>query len=257
VLEETIFKTEGIDIVLTIDASGSMAAEDFKKDGKRQNRLAIVKDVVQEFVDQRQNDRIGLVAFGGVAYTVCPLTTDYSWLSKNLERITLGLIEDGTAIGSGIASSVARLRSSEAKSKVIVLLTDGIHNAGKLNPLEAARVAESLGIKIYTIGAGTKGYAPFPATDFFGRTVYQNILIEIDEKTLQEIAKITGGQYFRATDTESLRQIYKEIDALEKTKIEQVGFLEYEELFHWFLLVALIFLLMQILLEQTVFLKVP
>ena len=257
VLEETVHKSEGIDIVLAIDSSGSMAAEDFQINGRRLNRLAVVKDVVKEFVGQRPNDRMGLVAFGGRAYTVCPLTTDHNWLIENLERIELGLIEDGTAIGSAIASSVGRLKDSTAKSKVIILLTDGLNNAGKVSPLSAAKAAQALNIKIYTIGAGTKGYAPFPITDFFGRKVYQNVLIDIDEETMKEIAKMTAGQYFRATDTESLRRIYQEIDTLEKTKIEQVGYKEYKELFVWVLALALVILLLQGVLEETVFLKLP
>ena len=257
VLQETVHKTEGIDIVLAIDCSGSMAAEDFEINGRRLNRLAVVKDVVKEFIKERPSDRIGLVAFGGRAYTVCPLTTDHNWLIENLERIELGLIEDGTAIGSAIASSVGRLKDSTAKSKVIILLTDGLNNAGKVNPLSAAKAAQVLNIKIYTIGAGTKGYAPFPITDFFGRKVYQNVLIDIDEGMMKDIAKITAGEYFRATDTESLRRIYQEIDKLEKTKIEQVGYKEYKELFIWVLTLALVFLVLQMILEETVFLKLP
>ena len=257
VLEETIHKTEGIDIVLAIDSSGSMAAEDFVMKGKRVNRLEIVKDVVREFIDERKNDRIGLVTFASLAYTVSPLTTDHSWLLSNLDRVNLGLIKDGTAIGSAIASSVARLKNSDAKSKVIILLTDGVNNAGKMNPADAARVAEAFGIKVYTIGAGTKGSVPFPATDFFGRKVYQNVIIELDENMLKEIADITRGKYFRATDAESLRNIYKEIDALEKIKIEEHGYREYKELFKYFLIAALLLVFLETALFNTVFLKVP
>ena len=257
VLEQTIHKTEGIDIVLAVDCSGSMAAEDFQIGGRRQNRLSVIKEVVKEFIQQRPDDRLGLVTFAARAYTVCPLTTDHNWLIENLERIELGLIDDGTAIGSGIASSVSRLKDSKAKSKIIILLTDGVNNAGKVDPLSAARAAEALGIKIYTIGAGTKGYAPFPVTDFFGRRGYQNVLIDIDENTLKEIAKITNGEYFRATDTESLKKIYQQIDKLEKTKIEQVGYKEYKELFPWVLGLSLMILFLQILLENTLFFKIP
>lgn len=257
VLEETLHETEGIDIVLAVDASGSMAAEDFVMDGQRYNRLAIVKKVVQEFVKERTNDRLGLVAFARFAYTVSPLTTDHSWLLTNLERVDLGLIEDGTAVGSAIASSVARLRNSDAKSRVVILLTDGVNNAGKTDPLEAARVAGAFGIKIYTIGAGTKGYVPFPARDLWGRKVYQKVLIELDENMLRQIAATTGGKYFRATDTESLRDIYKEIDALEKTKIEEHGYKEYKELFGWFLAAALAALCSEVVLAGTVFLSIP
>ena len=255
--QETEIQAEGIDIVLAIDASGSMAGEDFVINQKRMNRLAIVKEVVKEFIAGRHADRIGLVAFGGEAYTVCPLTTDYNWLITNLERVELGIIADGTAVGSAIASATARLKNSTAKSKVIILLTDGINNAGKIDPLTAAGAAGTLGIKIYTIGAGTKGYVPFPVKDFFGRTMYQKVLIDIDEKTLSEIAKVTSGQYFRATDTESLRQIYKEIDLMEKVRIEEKGYVEYTQLFGYVLLAALILLLVEILLSRTVLLKIP
>ncbi|MCK5012904.1 MAG: VWA domain-containing protein [Candidatus Omnitrophica bacterium] len=257
VLEETVHKTEGIDIVLAIDASGSMAAEDFVMKARRYNRLDIVKKVVQEFVKERKNDRLGLVAFARLAYTVSPLTTDHSWLLTNLDRVELGLIQDGTAVGSAIVSSVARLENSDAKSKVIILLTDGVNNAGKMSPIEAARVAEAFGIKIYTIGAGTKGRVPFPARDPWGRKVYQNIPIELDEEMLQEVADITGGKYFRATDTESLRNIYEEIDALETVKIEEYGYKEYKELFSYFLIASLMILFLEEVSANTIFLRVP
>ena len=257
VLEETIHETEGIDIVLALDSSGSMAAEDLKIDGQRYNRLFIIKNVVRDFIQERKNDRIGLVAFGGLAYTVCPLTTDQSWILANLERVELGMLEDGTAIGSAISSSLNRLKNNHAKSKVIVLLTDGMNNAGKVDPLVAAKMAKTMGVKIYTIGAGTKGLAPFPMKDFFGRTVYQNVLIDLDEKSLQQIAEVSGGKYFRATDTESLRRVYQEIDALEKTKIEETGYKEYRELFARFLLAAFFILLLESFLTNTVFLRIP
>ncbi len=257
VLEETVHKTEGIDIVLAIDSSGSMAAEDFVIKGKRYNRLGIVKEVVQDFIAERKSDRLGLVTFARLAYTVSPLTTDHSWLLTNLDRVELGLIEDGTAVGSAIVSSVARLEDSKAKSKVIILLTDGVNNAGKMSPIEAARVAKAFGIKIYTIGAGTKGKVPFPGIDPWGRKVYQNVIIELDEEMLQEIADMTGGKYFRATDVKSLRNIYKEIDTLEKVKIEEYGYKEYKELFNYFLLAALAVLCLEIILANTIFLKVP
>jgi Ca-activated chloride channel family protein len=257
VLRQTIHESEGIDIVLAIDASGSMAAEDFTVGGRRYNRLDVVKDVVREFIAGRGADRIGLVTFAALAYTVCPLTTDYAWLTTNLERIRLGMITDGTAIGSAVNSSLARLKDSEAKSKVIILLTDGINNAGEVDPLTAARAARALGVKIYTIGAGTKGFAPFPARDVFGRKVYQQVRIDIDEKLLEGIAQVTGGKYFRATDTESLRSIYQAIDALEKTRIKQAGYFEYDELFARVLLAALMVLLIELVLSSTVLLKIP
>ena len=257
VLEETQSTTEGIDIVLALDASGSMAAEDFKVRGQRVNRLDVVKGVVKEFIEGRQGDRIGLVAFAALAYTVSPLTTDYSWLKTNLERIRLHLIQDGTAIGSAISSSLARLGKSRAKSKVIILLTDGMNNAGKVSPRDAARAAAALGVRIYTIGAGTKGAVPFPVTDVFGRKRYQNALIDIDETTLRDIADLTGGQFFRATDTASLKAIYSQIDAMEKTEIEQFDYKEYKELFGLFCLVALATLVLEIVLSHTLFLRIP
>jgi Ca-activated chloride channel homolog len=257
VLEESNITTEGIDIILSVDCSGSMAAEDFTINGQRMNRLDVIKNVVQEFITGRHNDRIGFIAFSAKAYTICPLTTDYSWLITNLARVRLGMMQDGTAIGSAIASSVGRLKNSKAKSKIVILLTDGINNAGSIDPLTAAHTAQAMKIKVYTIGAGTKGVAPFPARDFFGRTVYQNIQIDIDETTLKEIARLTGGQYFRATDTDSLRKIYKEIDSLEKTLIEEKGYKEYTELFVYVLAAAFVLLMLEIILSNTVFLKIP
>ncbi|MCK5179819.1 MAG: VWA domain-containing protein [Candidatus Omnitrophica bacterium] len=257
VLEETVHKSEGIDIVLAIDSSGSMAAEDFVVKSKRINRLDTVKTVVQDFVGERKNDRLGLITFAALAYTVSPLTTDHAWLLTNLDRVELGLIQDGTAVGSAIVSSVARLENSDAKSKVIILLTDGVNNAGKMGPVEAARVAEAFGIKIYIIGAGTEGRVPFPGRDPWGRKVYQNVVIKLDEKMLQEVADITGGKYFRATDTESLRDIYREIDTLEKVKIEEYGYKEYKELFGYFLMAALMLLFLEVVLANTIFLRVP
>lgn len=257
VLDETIYKSEGIDIVLSVDASGSMAAEDFKINNKRQNRLDVVKKVMTEFISKRLNDRVGLVAFAGLAHTVCPLTTDYTWLEANLERVTLGLIKDGTAIGSAIANSILRLKTSNAKSKIIILLTDGVSNSGSISPLEAAKAAETFGIRIYTIGAGRDGLVPYPAVDFFGRKKYKKVEIGMDEETLKEIARITGGQYYRATDTEQLREIYDEIDRLEKSEIEEIGYFEYKELYQQILLLALALLLVEMLLSKTIFLKVP
>jgi len=257
VLEETAYTSEGIDIVLAIDASGSMAAEDFKVLGQRFNRLEVVKKVVADFIDGRQYDRIGMIAFAGLAYTVSPLTTDHSWLQSNLERVELGLMEDGTAIGSAIASSLARLKKSQAVSKVVVLLTDGMNNTGEVEPLDAARAAQAMGVKIYTIGAGTKGSAPFPVTDLWGRKRYQKVRIDIDEQTLTKIAEQTGGRYFRATDTNSLKEIYAVIDQMEKTEIEEIGYREYKELFGAFLLAALILLGVAVLLENTALFTLP
>ncbi len=256
-LGETKVWTEGIDIILTIDCSGSMLAEDFKIGKGRQNRLEVVKKVVEDFIKERKADRIGIIAFAARAYTVCPLTLDHQWLIKNLERIKIGAIEDGTAVGSAIGSSLNRLKDSEAKSKIIILLTDGINNAGRISPLTAAEAARALGIKIYTIGAGTKGLAPYPMRGFWGETVYQNVKIEIDEATLKKVARISGGKYFRATDTKSLEEIYNEIDSLEKTPVEETGFQEYRELFPPLVILGLILLISEIILSNTILRKIP
>jgi len=257
VLQETAYNTEGIDIILAIDTSGTMAAEDFMIKNKRVNRLSIVKEVVAEFIERRENDNIGLIAFAGLAYTVAPLTTDYDWIIENLGRVELGIIEDGTAVGSAIASSVARLKMSKAKSKVIILLTDGVNNSGEIDPISAASIAKNFKIKIYTIGAGTKGSVPYPAVDILGRKVYRKALVDLDEKSLKEIASMTGGKYFRATDTDSLRQIYEDIDDMEKVEIQQVGYKEYKELFYIPLILALLCLFLEIILANTIFMKIP
>lgn len=256
-LDRAQITAEGIDIVLSIDASGSMAAEDFQINGKRVNRLQVVQSVVSKFIDGRQYDRIGLVAFGGLAYAVCPLTLDYNWLKTNLDRITLDLVENGTAVGSAIASSLSRLESSKAKSKVIILLTDGVSNAGKTDPLTAARAAQALGVKIYTIGAGSKGEVPFPVKDVWGQTRYRLVQIDMDEALLSQIAEITGAKYFRATDTESLSKIYAEIDQLEKTEIHEAGYHEYRQLFGVFLSAAWALLFLELFLSHTILRRIP
>jgi len=256
-IEESRIQTEGIDIVLAIDCSTSMLAEDFRLGGKRQNRLQVVKEVVGDFIKGRANDRIGIVAFASRAYTVCPLTLDYGWILQNLERVKIGMIEDGTAIGSGICSGLNRLKDTRSKGKVIILLTDGRNNAGKISPLTAAEAAKALKIKVYTIGAGTKGLAPYPVKDFFGNTVFQPMKIEIDEDTLIKIASETEAKYFRATDTESLREIYKEIDKLERTPIEEKGYLEYKELFPRFLIPAIALLFLEVILCNTILRRIP
>lgn len=258
VQEESIRKTEGIDIVLTIDISGSMAAEDFRVQGRRVNRLDVVKDVVDGFIDRRDNDRIGMVVFAGVAYTVSPMTLDYQWLRKNLERVRLGLIDDSsTAVGSAIAASLARLRDSDAKSKIIILLTDGKNTSGSIDPVDAARAAKAYGIKIYTIGVGSDGPVKYPRFDIYGQKVYQDVIIEFDDESLKEIADLTGGRYFFARDTKALQEIYGEIDKMEKVQIEETGYFEYTELFHLFLLIGLGLLLLEMILSRTVFLIFP
>lgn len=256
-IEESKIQSEGIDIVLAVDVSTSMLAEDFKLEGKRANRLAAVKDVVKDFIRGRQSDRIGITAFAGRAYTISPLTLDYEWLLQNLERVEIGMIEDGTAVGLGISSSLNRLKDTPAKSKVVVLLTDGRNNTGNISPSLAAQTAKSLGVKVYTIGAGTKGMVPYPAKDFFGNTVYQSIKIDLDEDTLTAVAEKTGAKYFRATDTKSLREIYKEIDRMEKTPVEEKGYLEYKELFSVFLFIGLIVLFLEVVLSSTFLRKIP
>ena len=256
-IEETEITTEGIEIVLAVDVSTSMRAEDFELHGARQNRLEVVKDVVKDFIKSRRGDRIGLVVFAGRPYTVCPLTLDYEWLLHNLDRAQIGMIEDGTAVGSGIAASSNRLKDTEAKSKVIILLTDGRNNAGKISPLTAAEAAKALKIKIYTIGAGSEGPVPYPFTDRFGRSIYRPVKIDIDDETLERIADVTGGKYFRALNTGGLREIYREIDELEKVPIKERGFMEYRELFGLFLMPGFVILLLEILFGNTVLRRLP
>jgi Ca-activated chloride channel family protein len=257
ILENSKTVSEGVDIVLVLDTSTSMLAEDFMIGNRRVNRYDLVKEVVKDFIKKRKDDRIGIVAFAARAYTVCPLTTDYSWLLENLDRVRVGMIEDATAIGSAIASSINRLRTSKTKSKVIILLTDGVNNAGNISPLVAAEAAKALKIKIYSIAVGTKGLSPYPLKDYYGRTVYRNIPIEIDEESMRKIADLTGGKYYLASDSEKLRRIYDEINRLEKSNIEHLGYREYTELFPFFLVPGLILLALEILLSNTVFLKVP
>ncbi len=249
--------SEGVDIVLVVDTSTSMLAEDFMLGPRRINRFDLVREVVKDFIRKRKDDRIGLVAFAARAYTVCPLTTDYAWLNENLDRVRVGMIEDATAVGSAIASSINRLRNSKTKSKIIILLTDGVSNAGNISPLVAAEAAKVLKIKIYAIAVGTKGLSPYPMKDYYGRTVYRNIPIEIDEESLRKISDTTGGKYYLATDTEKLRSIYDEINRLEKSNIEHFGYREYSELFYCFLVPGMMLLIIGIFLSNTVFLKVP
>src|SRR3989338_6288018 len=234
-----------------------MLAEDCRMGNKRVNRYDVVREVVKEFVKKRKDDRIGMVAFAARAYTVCPLTTDYTWLYENLDRVRVGMIEDATAIGSAIASSLNRLKNSRTKSRIVILLTDGVNNAGTISPVVAAEAARALKIKVYTIGVGTKGLVPYPFKDVYGRIAYRNIPIEIDEEVLKRIADLTGGKYYRAQDTESLARIYDEINRLEKSKIEHFGYKKYKELFPYFLIPGLAILCLEIFLSNTLFLKVP
>ncbi len=254
---ETIVKASGIDIVVAVDLSKSMAAEDFEIQGRRVNRLEIAKGVLEKFVAKRPADRIGLVAFAGRAYIASPMTLDHDFLLQNLERLNMNTIEDGTAIGSGLSASLNRLRDLKSKSKIVILMTDGQNNSGKIPPLTAAEAAETLGIKVYTIGVGTRGMAPMPYVDVFGQRRDQLVQVNIDEETLTGIAEKTGGKYFRADNTDALMGIYDEIDQLEKTDIEMKKYLEYTELFPWFVLPGLTLLLLEILLAHTIWRRLP
>ncbi|MBI5207596.1 MAG: VWA domain-containing protein [Candidatus Firestonebacteria bacterium] len=245
--------TEGVDIVLAVDVSGSMRSEDFKP----QNRLEVAKEVVKEFIKDRKHDRIGLVAFASESYTQCPLTLDYGVLLSFVDNLNIGMIKDGTAVGMGIASSVNRLRKSKAKSKVIILLTDGRNNTGKIDPETAANLAHSMGIKIYTIGAGKPEGALLPVEDpFFGKR-YIRVPLDLDEESLTKIANITGGLYFRAESEDKLKEIYKKIGEMEKTKIETKEYMDYTELYQYFVFHGMILLLTEIFLTNTIFRKIP
>ena len=255
---ETAVKASGIDIVVAIDLSGSMEAEDFELKGQRVNRLIIAKDVLKKFVEKRPGDRIGLVAFAGKAYVAAPLTLDHDFLQMNIDRLELHTIEDGTAIGSGLSAAINRLRELKSKSKIVVLMTDGVNNAGKVPPLTAAEAAQALGVKVYTIGVGTRGLAPVPrGVDFFGRKVYGQAEVDIDEKTLTAVAQKTGGEYFRADNTDTLRKIYERIDTLEKSEVETKKYVHIKELFHWAVAPGLGLLLLEVLLANTVWRKLP
>jgi Ca-activated chloride channel family protein len=247
----------GIDIVLGLDVSGSMQALDFDIDGQRLNRIAIVKSVVAKFIEERPNDRIGLIAFAGAPYLVSPLTLDHDWLQQNLERVDVGAGDDGTAIGSALAASVNRLRTTPAKSKVVILLTDGMNNTGKISPLSAAEAAKALGVKVYTIGVGVRGKAPIPVKDEVGNTHMVMAKVDVDEKTLQAVADQTGGKFYRATDTNSLQRIYEEINSLERTAQTVQKFERYEELYPWALIPSLAVLALSSLLQQTRFRRLP
>ncbi len=250
---EYVTETEGVDIVLVLDSSGSMQAQDFKP----KDRLTAAKDVVQDFVGKRIQDRIGLVVFAGQAITQCPLTLDYEVLTQQIGEVEIGMLEDGTAIGVALATAVNRLKKSQAKSRVVVLLTDGQNNAGSVDPTTAAKVAASLGVRVYTIGVGTRGRAPMPVNDpIFGKRII-NVPVDLDEDTLVKIAEITEGQYFRATDAEELEKIYERIDALEKSKVESRAFTTYTDRFPWFLLPALGVFLLEVALSQTILREVP
>jgi len=244
--------TEGIDVVMCMDVSGSMRAMDF-----RPNRLEASKNVGIEFVNARQNDRFGLVVFAGESFTQCPMTTDRAVVINFMKDIDFGVIEDGTAIGMGLATAVNRIKESRAKSKVIILLTDGVNNRGDVGPVTAAEIAASFGIRVYTIGIGSQGTAPVPVQDAFGRTVTRSMPVEIDEDVLKKIAETTDGSYFRATDNHKLREIYQQIDQMEKTRLDVKQFSKKKEESFPFLLAAMLILLFEIMLRYTIFRTIP
>ena len=245
--------TEGIDIVLAVDASTSMLARDFNPD-----RLSVAKEVGAEFIADRTGDRIGIVVFAGESFTQSPLTTDQSSLQTMIGRIRSGIIEDGTAIGNGLATSINRLRESDAKSKIVILLTDGVNNRGEISPLTAAQIAKEMGIKVYTIGIGKQGTAPFPLFDERGREVdVVNMKVEIDEKTLRQIAELTGGEYFRATNKQTLEAVYEQINTLEKSKVEIENYTIRHEEFLAFVLWALAALLLEFIIDRIVLKRIP
>lgn len=253
----TEVEASGIDIMLAVDVSSSMEALDFELEEERANRLEAVKDTVAKFIEARPNDRIGLVAFAGRPYLVSPLTLDHDWLLKRLAAVEIGQVEDGTAIGSAIASSANHLSDTGAKSRLMILLTDGMNNAGKAAPLTAAGAAKAIGIKCYTIGAGTRGEAPVPVEDAFGRRVLRMAKVDIDEEALTEIAQTTGGSYFRATDTESLIAIYDQIDQLETTTRKMKKYEEIDDLFPWAAVPGLVVMLASFGLGHTLFRRLP
>lgn len=243
--------TEGIDIAMVLDISGSMLAEDFKP-----NRLEAAKDVINDFIKGRTSDKIGLVVFARDSFTQCPLTIDYSVLRNLLKDIKSGMINDGTAIGNAIANGVNRLKDSKAKSKVMILITDGVNNAGEVDPVTAAQIAETFGIRIYTIGVGTRGEAPYPFKTALG-TQYQMVPVEIDESLLQQISGMTGGRYFRATNNEKLKEIYNEIDKLERSRVEVQSYRNTKELFYSWAGAGLILLLLELGLVRTYLRRLP
>lgn len=243
--------TEGIDIVLVLDISRSMLAEDFTP-----NRIVAAKQVADEFIQGRTNDRIGLVIFSGESFTQCPLTTDYAVLRNLLREIKEGMIVDGTAIGLALANGAGRLRDSKAKSKVMILLTDGVNNRGEIDPLTGAKLAATYGVRVYTVGVGTQGEAPYPFPTPYG-VRRQMIPVDLDEKMLEQVAAMTGGKYFRATDNRKLRAIYKEIDQLERTKIEVTAYKKYTDLFPLWLMAGCFVALLEIGLSTTVLRKIP
>jgi Ca-activated chloride channel family protein len=254
--KSTEVNSEGVDIILAIDTSGSMKALDFTLDEREANRLDVIKKVITDFISKRQSDRMGMVVFGEYAFTQCPMTTDYDTLRAFIKMIQIGVAGDGTAIGNGLATAVKRLKSSKAQSKVIILLTDGVNNAGDISPLTAANMAKELGIKVYTIGVGSKGRVLFPQETPFG---IQKVPMEVDldEDTLKEIAQISSGHYFRATDTQGLEDIYATIDQLEKSEVKMKQYREANERFQKLVYWALIFMGLEIFFAHTWLRRIP
>jgi len=250
-------QASGIDIILCLDVSGSMQSLDYVVDGQPTSRVTTVKQAVAKFIDAREDDRLGLIEFSAEPYLISPLTLDHDWVRQGLERVDTGTIPDGTAIGSAIAMGVNRLRESPAKSKVIVLLTDGCNNMGKISPLMAAQAAKALGVRVYTIGAGVRGDAPFPVKDQFGNTHIEMVPADVDEETLGKIAEMTGGKFFRATDTQKLHDTYAEIDRLEKTTRTVKHYEHVSELFAWAVVPGLFVLGAGFFLEQTRYRRLP
>ncbi len=254
--KSTEILSAGVDIMLAIDTSGSMRAMDFIKNDKQVDRLTIVKQVVNDFIEGREFDRVGMVVFGKEAFTQCPLTLDHDILFSFLDKLKIGIAGDSTAIGSAIGIATKRLKDLKSKSKVIILLTDGQNNAGKILPFQAAKIANALGIKIYTVGVGTQGKAPFMVDTPFGtQVVYQEVAL--DEVTLKKISQLTGGKYFRATDSDSLKKIYEQIDSLEKSEVKWIDHSEFNELFPFFLIPGIFLLLLEAILSQTQMRRIP
>ena len=253
----TEIQASGVDLMLALDVSSSMEAQDFQLGREPVSRVEVVKSVVGKFIEARPDDRIGLVAFAGAPYLVSPLTLDHDWLKQNLDRVRTGLVKDSTAIGSALATCVNRLRDQPAKSRIVILLTDGMNNAGKVTPQTAAEAARALGVKVYTIAAGSRGDAPVPVKDQLGNQRIVMARVDVDEAALQRIASETGGKFFRATDTGSLRQIYAEIDRMEKTTHQAKQFEKYHELFAFAVLPGLLLLGLTVGLEQTRFRQLP
>jgi len=254
---EATIRASGVDIVVAMDLSGSMESEDFEVDHQPVNRMNMAKRVLKKFIEKRPNDRIGLVAFAGKAYIACPLTLDHDFLEQNIDRLQLHMIEDGTALGSGLSAAVNRLRDLKARSKIVILMTDGQNNAGKIPPLTAAEAAKALGVKIYTIGIGTRGEARMPTRDLFGRKVYRRVQVDIDEATLKKIANETNGKYYRADNAERFEGIYDEIDKLEKTEVDVKKFTQFTKLFPIAIAIGTSLFLLELLLKHTLLRRLP